>query len=148
MSALAPFPKFDVHGEETSLGVRWEKYVAKLENLFIGLNIEAKKRRKALLLHYAGDQVYEIYETLNLGDDESNYDAVKSGLTAYFKPQKNLEFEKYEFRNISQRAHESIDQFATRLRQKADNCEFTDKDAEIKSQLIQGCKSTKLRIKL
>ena len=28
---------------------------------------------------------------------------------------------------------ETIDQFATRLRQKLENCEFADKDGEIKS---------------
>lgn len=33
----------------------------KLQNLFTGLNIDSKKRRKALLLHYIGDEVLEIY---------------------------------------------------------------------------------------
>ena len=48
---------------------------------------------------------------------------------------KNKEFERYQ----------SIDQYATRLRQKAENCEFTIKEDEIKSQIIQGCTSRKLR---
>ena len=43
--------------------------------------------------------------------------------------------------------NETIDQFVTRLRQKSANCEFTDKDAEIKSQMIQGCASQRLRTK-
>ena len=63
MTGLTPFPKFDVFGEESSLGVRWDKYVAKLENLFVGPNIDSKKRRKALLLQYAGDEVFEINQT-------------------------------------------------------------------------------------
>ncbi|XP_052806647.1 uncharacterized protein K02A2.6-like [Mya arenaria] len=147
MAGLAPFPKFDVYGEETSLGTRWTKYVTKLENLFTGLSIDSKKRRKALLLHYAGDEVFEIYETLNLGDSDSNYDDVKQGLTGYFQPKKNREFERFEFRNLKQHHAETIDQFATRLRHKADNCEFSDKDGEIKSQIIQGCVSKKLRLK-
>ncbi|XP_052814002.1 uncharacterized protein K02A2.6-like [Mya arenaria] len=147
MAGLAPFPKFDVYGEETSLGTRWTKYVTKLENLFTGLSIDSKKRRKALLLHYAGDEVFEIYETLNLGDSDSNYDDVKQGLTGYFQPKKNREFERFEFRNLKQHHAETIDQFATCLRHKADNCEFSDKDGEIKSQIIQGCVSKKLRLK-
>ena len=147
MTGLAPFPKFDVYGEETSLGTRWTKYVMKLENLFTGLTIESKKRRKALLLHYAGDEVFEIYETLNLGDSDSNYDEVKKGLADHFQPKKNREFERFEFRNMKQQQAESIDQFVTRLRQKAENCEFMDKDGEIKSQIIQGCESKKLRLK-
>ena len=66
-----------------------EKYVAKLENLFVGLNIDSKKRKKALLLHYSGDDVFEIYETLNLDADDQNYDDTKTGLDNYFNPKKN-----------------------------------------------------------
>ena len=146
-AGLTPFPKFDVYGEESSVGIRWKKYVAKLENLFVGLNIDSKKRKKALLLHYSGDDVFEIYETLNLGADDQNYDDTKTGLDNYFNPKKNKEFERYEFRCLKQMKNETIDQFVTRLRQKSANCEFTDKDAEIKSQMIQGCASQRLRTK-
>ena len=147
MAGLPPFQKFDVFNEETSLGIRWTKYVSKLENMFTGLAIDSKKRKKALLLHYAGDDVFDIYETLNLDGNDSNYDETKKGLGDYFNPKKNKEFERYEFRNMKQSKSESIDQFVTRLRQKATNCDFTDKDVEIKSQMIQGCYSQKLRTK-
>ena len=96
--ALPSFPKFDVFNEENSLGSRWEKYVNKLENLFNGLNITANKRKKALLLHYSGDDVYDIYEKLDLNATDDNYDAVKTKLTEHFSPRKNTQFEIYEFR--------------------------------------------------
>ncbi|XP_066941051.1 uncharacterized protein [Macrobrachium rosenbergii] len=121
--------------------------IAKLENLFVACTIDSRKRKKALLLHYAGDEVFEIYETLGLIGDDANYDKVKQGLANCFQPKKNKEFERYEFRNVRQNRGETIDQFATRLRQKAENCEFADKDGEIKSQVIQGCLSSKLRVK-
>ena len=142
---LPSFPKFDVFTEESSLGVRWEKYVNKLENLFTGLNITSKKRKKALLLHYSGDDVYEIYDTLNLGADEENYDDTKDQLETYFNPRKNTQFEIFEFRNMKQLKGETIDQFTLRLRQKAKNCAFTNAEPEIKSQFIQGMSSQKLR---
>ena len=99
-AGLTPFPKFDVYSEESSVGIRWKKYVAKLEHLFVGLNIDSKKRKKALLLHYSGDDVFKIYETLNLGADDQNYDDTKTGLDNYFNPKKNKEFERYEFRSL------------------------------------------------
>jgi hypothetical protein len=44
---------------------------------------------------------------------------------------------------------ESIDQFVTRLRQKADYCQFeTKKDENIRDQVIEKCLSNRLRIKL
>ena len=82
-----------------------------------------------------------------MGDNDSNYDTTKTALGNYFNPKKNKEFERYEFRNIKQGHNETIDQFATRLRQKAEDCDFTDKDGEIKSQIIQGCYSHRLRTK-
>ena len=81
------------------------------------------------MLHYSGDDVFEIYETLNLGADDQNYDDTKTGLGNYFNPKKIKEFERYEFRSIKQMKNETVDQFVTRLRQKSANCEFTDKNA-------------------
>jgi hypothetical protein len=47
MDNLPAFPKFDVFADENSLGVRWEKYLDKLENLFVGLGINTRKRKKS-----------------------------------------------------------------------------------------------------
>ena len=146
MAALPSFPKFDVYSDE-SAGVRWNKYVSKLENLFVGMNIDKNKRKKALLLHYSGDEVFEIYETLNLGEKDDNFDDTKTALKNYFQPKKNKDFERFEFRNLRQTKGDTIDQFVTKLRQKAEICEFLDKEGEIKSQIIQGCSSKRLRMK-
>ena len=63
-----------------------------------------KERRRALLLHYAGEEVNEIFETLpNTGND---YDTAVTKLTEYFSPKKNTEFEVYKFRQAKQEAGE------------------------------------------
>ena len=121
--------------------------MTKLRNLLVTLNVESRKRKKALMLHQASDDVFQIYETLNLGEDDSNYDIVKQELTKYFSSRKNKELEWYEFRYLQQRKDGTTDQFATRLRQKAENCEFVNIDGEIQSQIIQGCVSRKLHLK-
>ncbi len=131
-TALPSFPRFDIHADEHSVGTRWTKYVHKLENMFIGMAIDNKKRKKALLLHYAGDEVFEIHDTLADTGDDGEYDKTKAALENYFKPQVNKEFEIFEFRRMKQFDMETVDQYATRLRQKAENCSFADKDAELK----------------
>ena len=105
------------------------------------------KEKKALLLHYAGDEVFKIYGTLDNTGDENGFDETKQALTNYFKPKVNTEFEIFEFRQMKQFESETCDDFSTRLRQKAEYCDFHDKDKELKSQIIQGCKSSKLRCK-
>lgn len=145
--SLPVFEKFQVNGDTTSLGHRWTKYVQKLENLFVAMNVDSNKRKKALLLHYAGDEVFEIHQTLPDTGNENDYAASKTALNGYFKPQLNTEFEVFEYRQMKQKDSETVDEFATRLRQKADHCNFDDNNKEIKSQIIQGCKSAKLRRK-
>jgi hypothetical protein len=63
----------------------------------------------------------------------------------YFTPQKNTEFEVYKFREAKQEPGETIDTFHTKLRQLSLTCEFDNNDKEVKSQIIQGCSSTRLR---
>ena len=55
-AGLTPFPKVDVYSEESSVGIRWKKYVAKLENLFVGHKLAlavaatTRKSRRGLLI--------------------------------------------------------------------------------------------------
>ena len=64
-----------------------------------------------------------------------------------FSPKKNVEFERFKFREEKQRQGETVDAFHLRLQQLAKTCDFKEKDAEIKSQIICGCLSSRLRRK-
>ena len=104
------------------------------------MDLKDKKRQRALLLHYVGEAVSDIFDTLTeTGED---YASAKKKLSEYFAPKKNTKFEVYKFRQSKQSKDESIDSFHTRLRQLSINCEFADSDKEVRSQIIQGCYST------
>ena len=140
--ALPSFAPFSVHADG-AVAQRWGKWISKLENLFVAMNISHKKRQRALLLHYAGDEVYDIFETLEgTGDD---FETAKDKLTRYFEPKKNIAFSIYNFRQTKQEANETMDTYVTKLRQMAQKCEFTDVDSEIKHQIIQSCIDALLR---
>ncbi|KAL9984370.1 hypothetical protein ACROYT_G006656 [Oculina patagonica] len=107
-------------------------------------------QKKALLLHTAGLSVQDIYFTLNERGTYS-YQKVKATLNKYFKPQANVPYERLCFRETSQLANESIEQFVTRSRQKAQTCKFGDAaavDEQIRDQVITKCLSHELRRKL
>ena len=53
--ALPHFAEFDVHSDG-AVDTRWKKWLA--------LAVDDTKRQRALLLHYAGEGVNEIFETL------------------------------------------------------------------------------------
>ena len=154
--ALPNFPEFEVHADQSTIALRWQKWTARFSNLMVAMAIDDGERKKALLLHYAGEAVNDIFDTLSdaeteaEGDEEEDEDPCQKAiqaLTNHFTPQRNTEYEVYVFRQTKQEANESITEFHTRLRQLARTCEFQDVDREIKTQIVQSCTSHKLRMK-
>ena len=144
-TAVIPnFDPFDVHAD-SAIAQRWRKWIKRLENLFVAANIKNAERQRALLLHYAGEEVCDIFEVLP--DTGEDFKTAKEALTEYFDPKKNVEYEIYKFRQTKQNTGETMDTYHSRLRRLAARCEFTDVDKEIKSQIIQSCSSQRLRRK-
>lgn len=141
---LPSFPSFDYFSDKSNAGPRWERWVSRLENLFVGMKIENGDRKRALLLYYAGETVYDIYEA-EKRDTDATYEATKDVLKKYFDPKKNTQMEIYKFRTCKQNEGQSLDEFATELRKLAKSCEFPNVDKEILSQVIQNCRSNRLR---
>ena len=147
--ALPHFAEFDVHSDG-AVDTRWKKWLTRFRNLLLALAVDDTKRQRALLLHYAGEAVNEIFETLpnkNAEGDENPFEKAVTALTNYFTPKKNREYEVYVFRKAKQESDENISGFHTRLRRLAMTCEFADTDREIKAQIVQNCLSHKLRMK-
>ena len=103
------------------------------------------KRKRALLLHYAGPEVDEIFDTLPDTGDDNDYATAVEKLNGHFSPQTNIAYEVYNFQQTKQKDGESLDSFHTRLRQLAKTCEFGDIDKEIKEYIILTCSSNSLR---
>ena len=114
--------------------------------MMVAMNVDDNDaRQRALLLHYAGEQVYDIFETLTDTGESDDFDKACEKLTAYFSPKKNIEYEVYVFRKEKQEIGETLDTYHTRLRRLAATCDFTDIDREIKTQIVQNCSSCRLR---
>ena len=115
--------------------------------MFTGLAITDSTQKKSLLLYYSGVEVSDIFDTLTVasGEGVDVYKAATDALTAHFAPSKNTEYERFLFRDAKQNLGETLDAFDTRLQRMAKSCSFHDKNAEVKSQIIKGCLSTRIR---
>ena len=102
-------------------------------------------QRVALLLHTGGAELQELYFTLVDEQEEKPFEACVRVLDEHFAPNANLPFERHQFRQMSQLNSEKVDQFVSRLRQKASTCEFANVDEGIRDQLIEKCFDPKLR---
>jgi hypothetical protein len=138
--------------DPTSTAFRWKRWIDRFDNLMLAFTITDVARKKALLLHFVGETVYDVFQGLVVPDVadqadanvENVYTVAKAVLTAHFSPAKNSVFEVYNFRLARQNAGECIDSYHARLRAMAKYCQFTDVDNEIKSQIIQTCVSSRL----
>ena len=145
---------FHCRGDSTSVGPRWRRWRKVFQFYVDGRGITAAARKKALLLHCAGMEIQEIFETLTdpgvpEGKEDNVYNAALRTLDAYFSPQVNVPYERHIFRQMKQEENEMVDQFIVRLSNQAANCEFgVTKNERIRDQIIDKCKSTKLRRKL
>ncbi|GAA6090226.1 uncharacterized protein K02A2.6-like [Tachysurus ichikawai] len=144
-AVLPHFPRFDIDSDQGSLAVKWKKWLSRFGTFLTAAGVTNKTRQRAMLLHYAGEQVQDIFDTIPENGDSDDYDKAAQVLTEYFSPSRNTEYEVYVFRQAKQKPGETIDAFHTRLRQLATTCEFTNIDREIKSQIILTCTSSLLR---
>ncbi|KAK3720930.1 hypothetical protein QZH41_014537, partial [Actinostola sp. cb2023] len=111
------------------------------------MNISLNEQKRAMLLHYAGPDVDEIFDTLPDTGEDDDFDTAVEKLNQYFSPKTNTTYEVYNFRQAKQKEGEMLYSFHTRLRQLSKYCAFPDTDKEIKEQIILSCSSNSLRRK-
>ena len=98
--------------DPTSVSQRWKRWSDRFDNLLVAMNVTNNARKKALLLHLAGDAVFDIFSGLVIDaipddadpDVTNAYTVAKTALDIYFSPKKNVEFERYTFRMAKQTA--------------------------------------------
>ena len=138
-------PPFSL-GETSTVSQHWRKWVKSFEYYIAASGISDKKQQRAVLLHLAGSEVQDIFETLE--ETGNDLDTALSKLTAYFEPQKNIPFERHNFRQTKQLQGETIEQLAIRLKHQVKFCDYNSPDDMIRDQIIEQCLSTHLRRRL
>ena len=126
-----------------------KNYVHTLKNYFTAYNIEDDKQQKAILLTFVGEQMNDLIDGLPSEQttpekNETHFDKLVLAVQNHFNPENNTEYNRFIFRK---KTTPNIEDFYRELKETAAMCHFTDTNAEIKSQLITGCLSEKVRQK-
>lgn len=111
-SALSDvFPAFDVRGSAPrDIGTKMGEMHGSFRK-FLASDGQDNARKRAMLLHYAGVQVYDIFVTLPDRGDAKDFNKASKALTAYFSPKKNVDFEVYKFRQSTQSENETVGEY-------------------------------------
>jgi hypothetical protein len=135
---------FSLENRSTA-GQRWTKWIRECTRYLNGSGVKNGAQKLDTLLYLVGPDVSDIYDTMT--KTNNTFEEAVTLLTAHFLPLKNLDFEYYNFGQMRQKSGESVDDFVVRLKEAGKRCEYatTVLDAEIKKQVILGCKSEHLK---
>lgn len=149
MSTHDGYVSFNPNEDQNGIYPRWERWLRGFELFVESKSIADSKRKKAMLLHYGGLDLQDVFFAIpgadELADGEDAYTKTKEELTKFFKPKLNTTFERHIFRGMTQKEGESVGQYVTRLRQQAKHCSFASEDDEIRDQVIEHCRDSEVR---
>ena len=137
---------FDTKGDPSQVSVRWQRWKRGFEYYLAARGNTENEQKRALLLHCAGLDVQDIFETLN--EVGTTYREACTKLDKYFKPAVNSVYERHVFRQLCPQHGETMMQFSTRLKQQVKLCDFGDKlEENVCDQLIDKCSDRRLKAK-
>lgn len=150
MDALRQPPPLVCSG---NLEVNWTRFRQRLDIFMLATGFSTKKPAEevALLLHVAGEEALEVYNTFKFSDGESrdDYDVVVKKFEEYCVPKKNEIYERYVFRTRQQAEGEPFEQFLRDLKIKVQSCGFSSMaESMLRDQVVYGIRDKKLRTKL
>ena len=149
MENLSQPPPLDLKG---NISENWRRFKQKftLYNVASGMSEKDEKFQTSMLPHVIGDAALELYNTFVFAEGESmKLEKVLNKYEEYCMPKRNLTYERRRFFTRSQLVHESVDQYATELRSRAQSCEFSMlKESLIQDRIICGILDDGLRERL
>ncbi|UYV66194.1 K02A2.6-like [Cordylochernes scorpioides] len=102
--------------------------------------IDSLPRRVAACIAVRGKEAYNIFEHLDLSDEQrNNSDEIINALTHHFTPKINIIYERSIFNQTNQETNESIEQYICRLRKLSSTCNYGAMTEEmIRDRLVLG----------
>ena len=127
LSGLPGLPAFDAVGEPETLAQRWTTWKAEFELYVTASGIRSATLKRALLLHWAGPRVQDIFNNsihAEVRGGAKDYDIAIDSLSDHFKHRKNAPMARQTYLAAKPSAGGTINNFITRLQKLAGHCDY------------------------
>ena len=131
---------FTVDEDHIATGEKWDEWLEELERVRIS---HAADKKESMLI-YGSVDIRRLQKSLQDPGDGDLYNKLKGKLTDYFSPKKNIHYSRYLFLRMRLLIGKSTIAYAARLREKAVNCEFHDRDETILEHIIRTSDNSEL----
>jgi hypothetical protein len=124
---------------------RWLQYVAKVKLFFKLKNITDGTTKLTYLLLLAVQGIVNLHaryrkvDEHGAQDESETFQEFADKLSTHFNPKSNRILNVYSFRLMWRMEGEPFNDFYDRLLEKAQFCNFPDKDFELQVQILYGC---------
>ena len=128
----------------------WKSFIQRFELYLTAINVDRKgdTQKIALLLTCAGAQAIDVYNTLDI-DENDKYEDIKTKLEGFCAPKKNEIYKRFVFRNTKQEEGEQFDSFLTKLKLRSKSCNYGElRDSMIRVQIVYGILNQKTQERL
>lgn len=120
----------------------WRRF-EQLFNIYLKASGNDKKEsdiKVALFLNAAGEEAVEVFNTLNLSEEEKeNYDVVIKKFESYTTPKRNVVVERFIFNKRVQEEGEPFDCFVTDIKKLVKSCEFGEQtNSVLRDRIVLG----------
>ncbi|XP_026666956.1 LOW QUALITY PROTEIN: uncharacterized protein LOC113463926 [Ceratina calcarata] len=137
---------------EGNLKENWMKWRRNFEYYLKATDLESKsdERKVAVLLHVAGEEAMEKFDTFGFNDaQKKKLGEVYKAFEDFCKPKVNESVERHVFISRMQNPGENFASFLTDLKKLSASCEFGEiKDSLIKDRIISGITDQRLKSRL
>ena len=133
---------FRLPENQLDIGKDWEEWLEEIEREFRYFKITSPLDKKDAIIIFGGREIARLAKHLPDPDDPHDeldeYTILRKKLNDYFTPKKNMHYARYLFLKMRPGKEESTVTYATRLREKARDCNFgTTCEERILEHIIQ-----------
>uniref|UniRef100_A0A146LC45 RNA-directed DNA polymerase n=1 Tax=Lygus hesperus TaxID=30085 RepID=A0A146LC45_LYGHE len=146
--APVPLENLVVDGD---MATNWKRHKRSFESYVRAYyNEEDEETKIAILLHHAGHEANDIFDSFELSDAEKKVlKTVLSRFDGHYSPKSSITYLRYKFFTRKQEADESVEQYMAEMRNLSTPCEFsTLKDDLVRDLFICGVRDRKLQERL
>lgn len=141
----------DLHSD--NVAERWRKWKRQFQFYYDACELKDKSKatQTAILLHAAGPEAQDVYDTFvwEEGEDKNDYATVIKHFDQYCEPLRNVVYERYQFWTRDQKEHENVDTWLAALRKMAAKCEFaTQEESMIRDKIVFGIRDIAIKERL
>ena len=146
---LLPFRK----PEKYQLGDDFQLFIRKMDLFFLAAAVKDNTQKRVSILLNLSEDSFRIAEPIDItttGDSEGNYKSYIEKLIAVFEKNQNPVERRFNLAKRTQLFGETVDHFASALRELASKCSFRDDevDGRLNDQFIAGVEDGSLQCKL